>query len=80
MEGRLTGTDFVRIWNVDDDGKAFVHLMASGRDHTICGHDAVGDDLVHGRPCEHLLGKHRVTCVQCLGIISDVRKYIRASH
>lgn len=70
--------NFVRIWSRDDDGKSFIHLASSGNDYTICGHDIAGDDLVHARPCKELKGRHRVTCVQCLQIIADVKEYLDA--
>ena len=79
-KGAATGSadfvaDFVRIWAKDDDGPK-IHLYASGNDYTICGHDAVGDDMVHRKPPQDLQGRHRVTCSQCLQIISDVKRYL----
>ncbi len=68
---------YVRIWNQDDDGAAFVHLVASGKDNTICGHDFAGDSLIHARDPEHLFHRARVTCPQCLSIIADVREHLK---
>lgn len=71
-------SEFVRIWNADDEGKSFIHLMADGRDFTICGHDAVeaADPVAHLKPCKPLTGRRRVTCPHCLSIIETVRDYL----
>lgn len=70
---------FVRIWNADDGGKSAIHIVSSGMDYTICGHDCVegeGDPVAHLKPCKILEGRHRVTCPMCLRIINDCRNYI----
>ena len=74
-----SAAQFVRLWNKDDD-KSFIHLMASGMDYTICGHDAVGDDMIHRKPPKDLFGRHRVTCPQCLSIIKDCRDYLKKAN
>lgn len=67
---------YVRIWNKDDDGVSYVHLISDGNDFAICGHDYAGDDMIHAKPPEELTGRHRVTCPQCLGTINTVRKHL----
>lgn len=72
---------FIRIWNADDGGKSFIHLMSGGMDSTICGHDAVcgphSGTVAHFKDPVELTGRHRVTCGQCLSTIRDVEEYLR---
>lgn len=69
--------NFVRIWAKDDAGKSAIHLVSSGNDYTICGHDIAGDPEVHECDPQELSGlNHRVTCKHCLSIIDDVKTYL----
>lgn len=62
----------------DEDGRVSTHLSEAG-DHSICGHDLAGDDMVHSKPPEALEGKHRVTCQHCLQIIELVKLHLKKS-
>lgn len=68
--------NYVRIWPSDDNGCA-IHLISSGHDYTICGHDISGDSMVHRKPPQELEGKHRVTCPHCLQLIEDVKEHLK---
>jgi len=61
--------------------KIRTHILAPGMDLTICGTDAIGDDLAHDKPPDILpRGKrHRVTCEHCQRIIDAVKDHISSA-
>lgn len=74
-------TEYVKTFGEPGEPKIRTHIIHPGMDVTICGLDAVGDDLIHHKPPESLpRGKrYRVTCEVCLRIIAAVQDHISAN-
>lgn len=72
----MSAVSYARVWNRDDDGDSFVHLVSDGNDYTVCGHDIAGDELVHLKPPVELSGFHKVTCPQCVATIATVKAHL----
>jgi hypothetical protein len=60
---------------VDVDGETETHLSEGG-DHSICGHDLIGDTTIHSKPPEPLNKKSRITCQHCRRIIDLVKAHL----
>lgn len=71
----MSASDYWRT--CDEDGRTRTHL-SNGGDHSICGHDLVGDPMTHSKePVE--LPEHpkpRVTCEHCQEIIAVVKRHL----
>lgn len=63
----------IQTWN---DGDSRIHLRGLS-DFTLCGLDAVGDDLVHDKDPVILEGRPKVTCEHCLDIIRIVKAHLK---
>lgn len=59
----------------DEGGRVSTHLSNNG-DHSICGHDLIGDDKVHSKPPKDLGKRSRITCQHCLEIIVLVKEHL----
>jgi hypothetical protein len=73
--------EYIKTFGEPGEPKIRTHILNPGMDVTICGLDAVGDDMIHDKPPESLpRGKrYRVTCEDCLNIIAAVRDHISAN-
>lgn len=60
----------------DEDGVTTTHLSHAG-DFAICGHDLIGDDLVHSKAPKKIESKTRITCPHCLQIIEVVKEHLK---
>lgn len=67
-------TNYWRTTN--EHGEARTHLSEGG-DTSICGHDLVGDDMVHSKEPEPIPRKSRITCEHCLRIIALVKEHLK---
>lgn len=59
-----------------EGGDIRTHLEGIGDSYTLCGLDTAGDDAIHSKPPEHLVGKHRLTCEHCKAVVEVVREYL----
>lgn len=71
-------TAYVRTFGKKSDGIGVrTHLDGISDSATLCGFDTAGDPEVHSRQPEYLIGKHRVTCADCLAIIETVKNHVK---
>lgn len=69
---------FFRTYPLDESG-SLIHLEGPGDSYTLCGFDTAGDDHVHRVPPQQLPRPYyKITCPDCLQIISRAREYIKS--
>ena len=74
--------EYIKTYGEPGERKVRTHIGHPGMDMTLCGLDAVGDDLVHDAPPEILPRgkKHRVTCEECQCIIEAVKDHLSSAN